>query len=299
MGGSRARFARASRERADLRVPQRVRINLHLFLYEGAQAKASAGGEAAGWREALDYYRREMVKNDLLSEKMAAIGDRLSRLEDGGSAEGAGFDPELAGVLERGAPVYRQRWWGEHDRGNLAWIEAVKPLVVQFGDVLKKEIAAAYKAEWPAAPIRADVAEFAGWAGAYTAVEPTHITISSTDAGYRGFAALEMLFHEASHSISGIVEETLAAELKAQNRLFRRRQFAHAVIFYTAGEFVRRLREGYTPYAIQNGVYDRGWPGALPVLEKDWRPYLDGEIDLKEAARRVAADYGVAAEGRG
>ena len=43
---------------------------------------------------------------------------------------------------------------------------------------MKKELSAAYQTPWPADPIRTDVAEYASWAGAYTVLEPTHITIS-------------------------------------------------------------------------------------------------------------------------
>ena len=46
-------------------------------------------------------------------------------------------------------------------------------------------------------------------------------------------------------------------------------------------------------FGIKNGVLDRGWPGALPILQKDWKPYLDGKIDLATAAHRLVTDYGV------
>jgi hypothetical protein len=137
------------------------------------------------------------------------------------------------------------------------------------------------------------VAVYASWAGAYTTLEPTHITVSSTDPGYQGDAALEMLFHEASHSMIEQVQKALSAEAESQGKLFPRRTFWHALLFYTAGELTRRHVDGYTPYAIKHGLYDSGWPGALPVLEKDWKPYLDGKIDLTTAVQRMVADYGV------
>jgi len=90
-----------------------------------------------------------------------------------------------------------------------------------------KEIAAAYQTPWPATPIRVDVAAFAGPDGAYTTIEPTHITISSTDKGYQGDAALEMLYHESSHSLDEKVRTALENERVKQGLFFKRRGFSH------------------------------------------------------------------------
>jgi len=38
--------------------------------------------------------------------------------------------------------------------------------------------------------------------GAYTTLDPLRVTIASTDARNQGSAALEVLFHEASHGIA-------------------------------------------------------------------------------------------------
>jgi hypothetical protein len=270
-------------------------VNLHHSLYEQAAAKTKGSSESKEWDAAVEYYRREVVKNDLLNEEMTAINNRLSELEGAHSLKASGLRPESIAVLESAATVYKTRWWPSHRQANLDWIAAATPLIAKYGGDLTKQLAAAYQTEWPIEPIRVDVSAYAGWAGAYTSTHPTHITISSTDPSYRGAAALEMLFHESSHAIIGKIDEALTAELKSQNKLFQRRSFSHALLFYTAGELVRRLLDGYVPYAIKNGVYDRAWQGALPVLEKDWKPYLDGNIDLAAAARSMVADYGVSA----
>ena len=110
---------------------------------------------------------------------------------------------------------------------------------------MSKELATAYATDWPSTPIRTDVAETANRASGYTTLGPTHITISSVDPGVR---------------------DTLSGEVRAQNKLYRRREFWHAVLFYTAGEVARQHLDGYTPYAMKNGLYDRGWPGAQEVL---------------------------------
>jgi hypothetical protein len=89
------------------------------------------------------------------------------------------------------------------------------------------------------------------------------------------------------------ISDALTAELDSQKKLFQRRAFWHAVLFYTVGEFAQRHLDDYTMCGTQNGVLDRGWPGTLTVLEKDWKPYLDGKFDLATAVHRLVEDYGV------
>ncbi len=268
-------------------------VNLHHFLYEQAIAKAPEPSDNEAWQHALEIYRGDIAKHELLSRDIAGINTALSRLESTESLKNSGIDADLTGILERAAPVYRARWWPEHNRTNLAWIAAATPLVAKFETAMRKELSAAYQTAWPSEPIHTDVAEYAGWAGAYTLIEPTHITISSAAPGNLGPATLETLFHEASHGMIQKVSDALTAELDSQKKAFQQRAVWHAILFYTVGEVARRHLEGYTPYAIQHGVLDRAWPGALPILERNWKPYLDGKIDLATAVHRLVADYGV------
>jgi hypothetical protein len=266
-------------------------VNLHHYLYEQAIAKTPESSESADWQHALEAYRRDITPHELLSRDIAGINSALSIVDNAESLKGSGLDAELAGILERAAPVYSARWWPQHNRANLAWIAAATPLVAKYEAVLKKELSTAYQTPWPSEPIHTDVAEYASWAGAYTMTEPTHITISSKDPVDQG--ALESLFHEASHGMIQKISDALTTELDSQKKLFRRRAFWHAVLFYTVGMFAERHLDGYTQYAITKGVFDRAWPGALPILEKDWKPYLDGKIDLATAVHRLIEDYGV------
>ncbi|MCU1233147.1 MAG: hypothetical protein JWP63_1114, partial [Candidatus Solibacter sp.] len=148
------------------------------------------------------------------------------------------------------------------------------------------------QASWPSVPVRTEVAAKAGWAGAYTTENPTLITVSSTNATYQWMSGVEMLFHEASHSLDSKVNAALTAELKSRKMLFRRRAFGHAVLFYTAGEIARRHLGDYQPVGIKEGILERGWPGSLAVLEKDWKPYLDGKTTFADAVQALVTDYG-------
>lgn len=271
-------------------------VNLHHFLYEQATAPAPPASVPAAWRKAIDYYHDEIVQRDLLGNQAARVNDRLSDLEDAASLRDKGLPRELVDALEGAAPIYQAQWWPQHDAANHAWIEAVTPLVAKYGQSLTKELAAAYQTDWPAAPIRVDVAEYANFGGAYTTIFPTHVTVSSVNAGNQGDAALEVLFHESSHALILKIRDALAQQAAAEHKLFRTRNFWHAVLFYTTGEIVRRRLANYTPYAVKNGLYAKAWAGAPEVLDKDWKPYLDGKIDLTTAIRRLVQDYGVADE---
>jgi hypothetical protein len=268
-------------------------VNLHHFLYEQAIAKSPESSGSQDWKAAIDYYRRQVVTHDLLSSGLAPIIGRLSELESA-AVKDSGLDPQLLAALERAAPVYRVRWWPGHSRSNQAWIDGAKPLIAKYGATLASELAAAYQTPWPDRPVRTDVAEYASWAGAYTLIDPTHVTISSANPANQGPAALEVLFHEASHGLVQKLQSALEAELQTQHRLFQHRAFWHGVLFYTAGLLTERLIDGYTQYAVKNGVMERAWPGALPILDRDWKPYLNGQTGLSAAVDRLVTDYGTA-----
>ncbi len=154
-------------------------VNLHQFLYEQAGSQTPLADDSPAWQGALEYYRREVVKRNLLSDEAATINNRLSGLDDAAALRDSGLPPGLIAALEAAAPIYKARRWPDHDRANRAWIAAVTPLVSKYSESLEKELATAYQTGWPAAPIRTDVAEYASFAGAYTTLDPAHITVSS------------------------------------------------------------------------------------------------------------------------
>jgi hypothetical protein len=286
-------------------------INLHHFLYEQAllRKRAAGSGQTANsatnpknqlsseqqqlWNSALDYYRDAMIKRDLLLDReMMTINDQLAESEGAPDLSKSGLSSDLIKFLESVAPIYRAHWWPRHDRANRFWIAVVTPMVKQFSQTLIKQLTAAYKAKWPTDLIRVDVVEYANWAGAYTTFDRTdkvHITIS-TDPGNQGFAALELLFHEASHWMvspgNGAVAEAIARECRAKNKPIPDGLW-HAIIFYTAGEVTKRnLSEygvsDYTPVAYR-GLYARAWPNLQRPLELYWQPYLEGTVDFDKA----------------
>ena len=290
-------------------------INLHHFLYEEAASQdvgprtprheplSMADGTIAAdlspdeqqvWLSAIAYYKAHLLERDLLTnDAMRSIKNRLEDLESAATLGRSRLDPGLAGVLDRAAPVYRAHWWREHDRANHAWINAVSPLIDQHGKVLSEELSAAFGASWPGRPIRVDVVAYANWAGAYTTLLPARITISSVDSRNQQIAALEVLFHEASHTLIEGVGDTLIRDFAARKKSAPR-DLWHALLFFTVGFYVQRIYPDYVPYADSNDLWERGFSSPFhEVLAADWQPHLEGEKSLAQAISDLAADFGV------
>jgi hypothetical protein len=290
-------------------------INLHHFLYEQA-AIATAGprgapheaelatdaSQTAGlsedeektWSDALAYYRKNMLRHDLFSdEDMIAIKNRLEDLEGATSIDRGNLDPGLIAVLDDVAPIYRAHWWQLHDAANQTWIKAAMPLVDKNGATLSQQIAMAFETSWPDHPLRVDVVAYANFAGSYTTLHPSRITVSSIDGGNQDTYALEVLFHAASvammDTVSGIVIRGFAAQKKSPPP-----GVAEAILYFTSGFLVKQLYPDYTPYAdrFQLWVTDEDWKGMRGMLVKDWQPRLEGRLTLDAALSQLAADVG-------
>lgn len=296
-------------------------VNLHHVLYQQARARLQIATarqeavadtfrlegleqllpqEAAAWNETVNFYSREMADRDLLfNSDLVILKNRLEEWGAEPTLQTSGLRPAVVEALERAAPVYRARWWPAHDRANRAWIAAAAPLVREYGVDLARQLAAVYEASWPSERIRVDVTVQANWAGAYTTLDPLRVTVSSTDPRQQGMAALEMLFHEASHGIAGGVRDAIARECRARNKPIPR-DLWHALLFYTTGDVVRRAvklpetgdgKGGavYRPYAQRHGLYSRGWQNFERLLERYWQPYLDGKVEFDRAVIRLVA----------
>jgi hypothetical protein len=212
--------------------------------------------------------------------------------------------PDLIQTLERAAPVYRAHWWAQQDRINRDWIAQVAPMIRKMGVELSSQLAEVYQRPWPSQRLRVDVVWYGGPFGAYSTLDPIHVTISSHDPRNRGVYGFEVLFHESSHALAGAVTAAIAREFRERDKPIRR-DFWHALLFYTTGEIVRRDVEygsmtftpeqtnspsGYLPYAARFGLYSGSWEHYRGLLDLYWLPYLDGKVSFDTAMARLAAD---------
>lgn len=284
-----------------------------LQIAPGANAALTAAEQRA-WDEAVSYYAANYAGQDLLfSTELILLKNQLGDFEVCDELSGArkktcdaGLPPKLTHILEAAAPVYRAHQWLADDRANRAWIKRVAPLVREQGVGLSHRLADIYQTRWPTERIRVDLTAFAYRTGAYTTLDPLRVTISSTDPRNQGSAALEILFHEASHGIAQPVQQAIARECRQREKPIPR-DLWHALIFYTTGEVIKPImaaeREpsqepspggsaseaAYVPYAQKEGLYQRGWEEYLRLLTRFWQPYLDGRATFDDAIAHMVS----------
>ena len=247
--------------------------------------------EREAWQRGVRFYDETFTgragRRRLLTARFHLVGfggaveDELGPMPDG--VEQSLDDAQIA---------YRNCWWEEDDAANRRWIAAVVGMLDEVGEETASRLSQIYQTAWGAWPIPVDVAQYINFGGGNTVTDPNHIFVTSVGSGYQGRGALEMIFHEASHTIIG----SRAGEPSRQLRLAAERLgvevpgvLSHVVLFYTVGEVVRRMieekyGEEYLPYVYGGGLFDRAWPDFRQPMEAWWQPYLDGRVSMPEAA---------------
>jgi hypothetical protein len=279
-------------------------LNLHHFVRLAARGGVPGEAAPAGlfgeertqWTAGVEFYRPYAQRDLLFDDGMVAINDALHGAEGKATLEGVAIDADLRATLERLMPIYRKYWWAEHDRSNREWIAAAQPLIDFHGMAIRQALTRTYGVSWPARPIDVDLSVTAGPNGAYSSSTPPHVTLSSTDLSYRGYHALEMLFHESSHTLGlypGLIQGlTRAAQ---EQHVTIPRQLWHAVLFYTAGELTRReLRTHgveYIEYADAGLYKNLCGAGCREKIVEHWRPHLDGKRSMPDALAALAGAF--------
>lgn len=291
-------------------------LNLHHFLYvlgraenKEANATREAVVEAPGdqergfeklsakeqtiWREAVSSYAAGASKKDLVFDApLPALTNALARAGDAKSLNGSEVDPAIARILERAAPIYRKAWWTKHRDANRNWQKAIQALVDRHGRTVLAFITNVYKLPWPAAGFPVHVSGYSNWAGAYS-TSGDLLVISSQSPGNQTTYGLETIFHEGMHQWDGQVIDVLREQARKANVLASGR-LSHALIFFTAGEAVRRVVPEHVPYAEKFGVWQRGLGPLKVVIAEVWKPYLDGHGTRDEALAELIRRTGTA-----
>jgi hypothetical protein len=285
---------------------------------------ALTAAEKIAWDSSVAYYVANVANKDLLfNTDLILLKNQLGDFEDCDELSGArkktcdaGLPPQITRVLEAAAAVYRAHLWAEQDRVNRRWVARVAPLVEEQGVGISQRLADVYQTKWPKAKIRVDVSAYANQTGAYTTLDPLRVTISSTDPRNQDDEAFEVLFHEASHGIAEPVESAIVRECRQRDKPIPR-DLWHALIFYTTGEVIRPVlaapsdaatdetredavkpnvnrpppnrRDSYVPYAVREGLYERGWKDYLQILTRFWQPYLDNKTTFDDAVAHMVS----------
>jgi len=275
-------------------------LNLHHILWskgDGAPLPADMPeSDRAAWVAGIESYAPYSKRDLLFDEELIAIKEALRFTEEKASLDELAIDSRVKGTLQRLMPIYRKYWWLEHDRTNREWIAAVRPLLDRHGAAINEAIARAYDVTTPDNPVWVDVSVRAHPVGAYETgpAGVTHVMISSVDTGYRGYAALEMLFHERSHAWGRVLARTIFAAAREQGVKVPP-QLPHAVLFYTAGEITaRELKTHGIDYAhfAQGSIYtNMCGAGCQDRMALHWTPHLEGKRSIVESLAGLVATF--------
>jgi len=255
--------------------------------------------ERAAWSSALDVYAPYGRRDVVFDAGLNAVNNALALLSDDAAIDKAPIDAAARRGLTIAAPIYRAHFWAAQQQLNEHWIAAVQPMLAAHGAGMAAALARVYRIEWPTAPLLVDPASEAGPDGAYTTPGPPgtfgHTTIEASNPDLQGDMAFELIFHEASHPLAGLVLGRAIAAEAARQHVDAPGALSHVVIFFTAGELARRElgKSGdadYRPYAYRYGLYTRGWQKMRDAVESDWLPYLDGKTSFDEALTALVRD---------
>jgi hypothetical protein len=272
-------------------------LNLHHFIRAAARGGPPPTGlsdeERLVWTAGIDFYRPYASRDVLRDDGMVAIKNGLRGAEGRPDLDGIPIDADVKATLERVMPIYRKHWWPAHDHANREWTAAVRPLLDRHGAALRQSVARTYDVTWPSQPVPVDLSVVAGPVGAYTTCEPTHAMISSQDASYRGYAGLEMLFHESSHCASQLFQRVNQAA--SSGKVSVPPQLWHGVLFYTAGELTTRELKAhgieYVQYAGPDLYANLCGTGCRDKIIEHWTPRLDGKRTIAEALSSLALAF--------
>ena len=234
------------------------------------------------WSEAVASYAAGLSKKDIVFDApMPALTGALARAADAKSLTGTEVDTVVAETLERAAPVYRKAWWKKHHDSNRNWKKAMEILLNRHGATVLAFITNAYKLEWPAEGFPVHVSAYTNWAGAYS-TRGNLLVVASQSPSLQESYGFETIFHEGMHQWDIQLFEALRQAAIRMDKFFPR-GLTHGIIFFTAGEAVRRVIPGHVPYAEKFGVWQRGMSQFRVPLEETWKPYLDGRGTREEA----------------
>lgn len=284
-------------------------LNLHHFLYtlgraeakeqdatggavKGAPAEVEQGlpslteGERQQWRAAVTAYAGGLSKKDPVFE-LAEFTTATARAGDAATlANQPAIDAASRATLEQVAPIYRRVWWPAHRASNQAWRTAMQPHFDRHGPAIADFLTKAYLRTWPADGYPVRLSMYSNGVGAYSTDEELIVIASNSRASTSGLDGLEIVFHESMHQWKGTYQ--MFQELARVNKVPEQPMLLHAMIFFTAGEAVKRVVPEHIPYAEAHGIW-KGRMGRLkPAMDQDWKPYLQGSSIGDKTARDAA-----------
>lgn len=256
---------------------------------DGFAARSDA--ERATWNAAIDFYAGGLSKKDaVFDEDLFTVTKILASAPDDVDLTTLKLDPRLVAVLQKAAPVYRAVWWARHSGRNTERQKEYQELIDKYGRRAVARLTSLYGTTWPSRPRIIDLVAYANWAGAYSTSGPL-IEVASVYENTGGAIGLEILLHESSHQWDEEILRRVSAIAARQQKKVPD-TLTHALIWYTSGTVVSELVPGHVPYAEKYALWNRGGLTELkPLLDKHWRPYLQGKGTFDEAIAAFFAEW--------
>jgi hypothetical protein len=241
--------------------------------------------ERREWDSAVEFFARAVVPDRMgIDSLVQRVNNVLAHASPNDTLDGTSLHPAIRRVLEDVMPLYRSAWWPVHDGRNRAWIGAIQTALIQRERCLVRRAESVFRAPWPATPIHVDASVYASWFGAYSTHPPARITVSANARGTQESYGVEVLLHEAGHSMLAPLDSALSVEAARRDKALPS-ELSHLVLFYTAGALVREQEPRYAGFAEEFGVWQRN---ALTreyhrIIAREWQPYLSGQRSFAEA----------------
>lgn len=252
--------------------------------------KSAPDAERQAWDRAVDdYVAAKSTRQQRLDERWLLAG--LIRVDTVGNAGDSEFLRRWSALLDAATSAYRRCRWSAQDTVNRRWIDHVKALLATYEQTLGEELPRLFATGWAGLPFRIDVVNIASFDGANSVShEPPatlHVLVSSVNPANQGLAALETVFHEASHFLAQ-PESPLNIALKNAAEHADAKvppDFLHEVQFFITGEAVRRALaargETYTPDLFALKLFSDRFRENVPRV---WMLQIDGRRTLEQAA---------------
>lgn len=245
----------------------------------------------AAWNRTVDYYAEIIAPADWIARQQYLLRVDLAGFEEELKDSSATQFAAIARAFREAAtPAYQACRWNTQSAQNRQAIDEIRALLVLHEQKIAARLERHFRNRWNG-PIRADMVETGGWSGANSIGVPrggAHILVSTSQ--YRGFPALEIVFHEGSHILMNRTSpvQTAIDSAAAVARVRMPDGLWHAVLFYITGETVRSVlvesgTTGYTPMIYE--IFGRSpWGAHRSAIERAWQPYLEGKRTLSQAA---------------
>ena len=261
---------------------------------EAACFRGQVPSVRAGWSGALDYYATIVSPANWNDSPQFLLRVGLVGFnEDLETPEARQYVDITGHFRAASAPAFRACRWKTDDEANHRFIDRLRPRLERHEETIAARLETLYGKRFEGLPVPVDVVAVVNWAGANSILrQPVggHLLIShATEEA----AALETVFHEASHLLMGHdAPVRLALEGAAKTGgVELPDDLWHVVLFYTTGESVRRvLADAGTPdyRPMVYGIHDRGgWTELREPIETAWLPYVEGKRDLPRAAKAL------------